>query len=236
MPLNASDYIARTKDFFSEYWTGLPENPTHLAVIVETREFPNFGQIVKNHLYFLPRTFGLLVVCCKGNEEFVDKELGDIDGYSTMTLPSSKMDSMTYNKLLTSSNFWSVIDAEKVLIFQTDSLLLRPGIERYLKYNFVGAPWKHIRMTGGNGGLSIRDVAEMKRVCSSFKWDVNKHGNEDLFFCREVRNVAPNDVAQSFSVETIFYPKPIGIHACDSYIDESLRTILYENALKELGL
>lgn len=232
--MTSSDYISQTKEFFNGLSFDLPDQHEHLAVIVETREVENFGAIVKNHLHFLPDNFGLLVVCCKENEAFVGKELESVTGYSTMTLPSCKMDSATYNELLTSFNFWRVIKANKVLIFQTDSLLLRKGIDRYLMTNYVGAPLYHFPMPSMNGGLSIRDVTEMQRITRDFKYRPNIDGNEDIYFCKFVRGVADKHLAQQFSVETIFFPTPIGVHACDKYLKPEESKVIFEKALTEL--
>ena len=45
------------------------------------------------------------------------------------------------NRLLKSPEFWSELDAQHVLFFQTDSLLVHGNIEPFLKYDYVGAPW-----------------------------------------------------------------------------------------------
>lgn len=232
--MDAKDYISQTKDFFSVLSFDLDDEPEHLAVIVETRDVENFGVIVKNHLHFLPKNFGLLVVCCKENESFIDKELTDVRNYSSMTLPSCKMDSATYNELLTSFNFWRVIKANKVLVFQVDSLLLRTGIEKFMFVNYVGAPWTHMSIKGGNGGLSIRDVAEMQRITKEVKYQPNVHGNEDVYFCKHLSNIADNHIAQQFSVEMKFFPNPIGIHACDKHLKPEQSTMIFERALNEL--
>lgn len=232
--MQALDYIQETKEFFSSLRFDLDDEPEHLAVIVETREVENFGVIVKNHLHFLPDNFGLLVVCCKDNEAFIDRELQDITGYSCMTLPSCRMDASTYNELLTSFNFWRVIKANKVLVFQTDSLLLRKGIERFMFLNYVGAPWTHMNIKGGNGGLSVRDVAEMQRITKEVKYQPTVHGNEDIYFCKHVTNCAENHIAQQFSVEMKFFPTPIGIHACDKYLKPHESSMIFEKALNEL--
>lgn len=234
--MNAAGYIQKTKSFFNSLKFDLPEQPKNLAVIVETRKVKDFGTIVKNHLHFLPDDFGLLI--CQGteNKDFIDIELRGIGGYSVMQLPFEKMTEADYNNLLTSYNFWRVINAEKVLMFQSDSLLLRKGIEMFLQYDYVGAPWKttHINMKGGNGGLSIRSVSEMKRITQNIPYSYAAYGNEDLYFSRLCKNVPENHIAQQFSVESVFYPTPIGIHACDKHIDNQLCKMLFENAIREL--
>lgn len=234
--MNAAGYIQKTKSFFDSLKFNLPDEPKNVAIIIETRIVKNFGTIVRNHLHFLPKDFGLIVCHGADNKDFIESELEGINNYSTMLLPYAVMTEQNYNSLLSSYNFWRVISAEKALVFQSDSLLLRKGIEQFLEYNYIGAPWKqsHVNLKGGNGGLSIRNVELMKHVTKNVPYDYNKHGNEDLYFCRHVPNLPENHIAQQFSVETVFYPTPIGIHACDKHLDNQLCKMLFEKALKEI--
>ena len=72
----------------------------------------------------------------------------------------------------------------------SDALLLRRGIDAFLGYDYVGAPWEFCRdrvqgdarfyfdgrgpdswcWLGGNGGLSFRKRRSMQRVLKHFKW------------------------------------------------------------------
>lgn len=235
--MTAQHYLKATRPFFSSLKFDLPKEPRRWAIIVETRRIPDFGVIVKNHLHFLPKDFGLLVVHGDANAKFVEDELADVDGWSAMNIKRNFMSGSDYNRLLTSFNFWRAIPGETALVFQTDSLLLRHGIEHFLQYAYVGAPWppSHINMVGGNGGLSIRSIPEMKRVTESVLYNESIHGNEDLHFCRHVQGVAPNHVAQQFSVETTFFPSPVGVHACDKYLKPDECRMIFEKAIKEIN-
>jgi hypothetical protein len=49
------------------------------------------------------------------------------------------------------------------LILQEDALIFRSGIEKYLKYDYIGAPWplnhhKSSSLGFGSGGFTIRNV------------------------------------------------------------------------------
>lgn len=128
-----------------------------------------------------------------------------------------------YNNLLTSEAFWSKFDKfDRVLIFQHDSMLLRPDIEDYLEWDFIGAPIKHIDRCM-NGGLSLRNPAKMLEVIRSTPYrGMAVDGNEDIYFVNRLRELNANlpsvEVASSFSVETIFHPDPLGYHAMDKYL------------------
>ena len=45
-----------------------------------------------------------------------------------------------YTNLLLCEEFWKRVIGEHVLLFQTDSIMLRRGIDEFLTFDFVGAP------------------------------------------------------------------------------------------------
>jgi len=128
-----------------------------------------------------------------------------------------------YNSLLTDEDFWfDLIRYERVLIFQHDSGLLRHGIEDFLQYDFIGAPIANIPGCM-NGGLSIRNPEKMYIICNDLPYEgMSVHGNEDIYFCNRLRfysgNLPTKEVAQKFSVETIFGLGSLGYHAIDKYM------------------
>ena len=100
---------------------------------------------------------------------------------------------------------------------QVDTLILRPGVEQFLGFDFVGAPW-HVgneRWAGlvrdmlpagvGNGGFSIRGVGASLAVVRAFGAGSPDHEQEDLFFASSMRrmgfNVANRSVAYAFCLE-----------------------------------
>lgn len=136
-----------------------------------------------------------------------------------------------YNKLLTSVEFWEKFAEEKVLIIQHDSGILREGIEEYLQYDFIGAPIKHIDFPCMNGGLSLRSTEAMIRCIKDTPYNSAIHGNEDIYFCKQLQKLGGNlptkEVAQSFSVETIYGLGSLGYHAMDKYLTkQQCETIL----------
>ena len=129
-----------------------------------------------------------------------------------------------YNRQLTSPKFWEkLIKYDRVLIFQQDSGILKKGIEDFLNWSYVGAPWfngapwARKDRAGGNGGLSLRDPKEMLRVCHG--WNPSK-GNEDVFFTHKCKNVAPYEICKKFSVETVFELGSFGYHAMSKHLSD----------------
>lgn len=129
-----------------------------------------------------------------------------------------------YNRLLTSKEFWQGIPFDKVLITQMDAEILRPGIEDFLEYDYVGAPWK-FQQHGGNGGFSLRTKNSILDVIeyNPYKGE-SVHGYEDVYFSNVLKQfpsygkLAPREVCEKFSCESIFALGTLGIHAIDKYL------------------
>ena len=85
----------------------------------------------------------------------------------------------TYNQMLLQSWFYRLFaNWTHLLIFQLDAWILRDDLAAWLakNYSYIGAPWTgHLGSDTpdvgvGNGGLSLRCVSEMIRICESPLW------------------------------------------------------------------
>lgn len=147
-------------------------------------------------------------------------------GFNTLTSFSTD----GYSKLLTSPAFWHFLNADHVLIFQTDSVLcsLSPwSVHDFLKYDYVGAPWlvSYEGVTIGNGGLSLRKVSTMLTITRTFAYNDSEH--EDLYFSRALKQMQDAGrqvalpsvaVASNFAYETGLPPllTSFGVHKLDT--------------------
>ncbi|UCB46432.1 MAG: hypothetical protein JSV25_03130 [Spirochaetota bacterium] len=187
------------------------------AVIVELRKHPHLSYILRNIVYFLDESWGLHIFHGNENEQFVKQIVHGWGDVVLTNLIKNKYTKEDYSKLLTSKGFWKDIGSEHILIFQTDSILRKRGIEEFLHWDYVGAPWKSddTPQIGGNGGFSLRRRSVMLDILENDKSNIPKEP-EDIFFCMKLSegnyNVAPLEVAVRFSVEEIFYPDPVGTH------------------------
>jgi hypothetical protein len=202
-----------------------------LAVIIEPRKHELLKWVCWNFMNLLsPFGWELCVVHGLDNEEFVQNELQELSQLIKIhyyPLPFSNMNETMYNNLLTNKSFWETLptEAEHLLIFQTDTLLLKGDLSPFLDYDFVGAPWKDNHPHGANGGLSLRRRSGMIRVCTYMKFDAKLHGNEDGYFTlhaaakglvrlptTELGFEKGNRLKSRFSVETIFERACCGMH------------------------
>jgi len=186
------------------------------AVIIETRVLPDLAKIINDHLKYIPEDWGLTVFCSKENVTL----LGNLSRDATIFYLDAHFPTSEYNKLLKSVEFWDKLKYEHVLIFQTDSMLLREGIEEFLEWDYVGAPWK-LQYHGGNGGLSLRKVAVMKEICEKATFSKR---NEDTLICNYMKeheyNLAPREVCEKFSVEAIFKLGTLGYHSPEKWLTD----------------
>jgi hypothetical protein len=200
------------------------------AFIIETRIL-DFKKIIENHRRFLPDGWEITFFGSKENEEIIERDFPEI---RFIRLPQDITINFTaekYNKLITTKGFWLNVPYEKVLVFQHDSQLLRCCVDDFIEWDYIGAPWGHFNMLGGNGGLSLRTVSKMVEVIDKFVYNPAADGNEDLYFCKHLPKIggkiAPKEIAQQFSVETVFYPTPVGCHAPEKYLNQQqLKTLL----------
>jgi hypothetical protein len=134
--------------------------------------------------------------------------------------------------------FWEQLaPAEHLLLFQADSVICSNSnqkVEDFFQYDFVGAPVDEERGLGMgyNGGLSLRSRSKMLEITNTYDWQTERHGDhsqgnvdyEDQWFSKKLRELPPGpdgspganlpstEVAKKFSVETMWYDRPLGYH------------------------
>lgn len=234
------------------------------AIIIEDRPKEDFGLICSQHLQYLPKDIDLFIHTSEETKPVFEKQLKStginyrfkslqkdypvpleiryISGLDQL-LKDSRMKSL-FNMcmLMTSSEFWAqYFDYERVLVFQTDSMIMRPGIEEFFEWDYVGAPcYNFVKdQTIQNGGLSLRNPRVMEYISRFYSWKtdlqdlmvVGQYSTasffaEDIFFClRMIKynagKLAPLDVAKSFSVESRFELGTLGYHRIEPYMSEN---------------
>jgi hypothetical protein len=192
---------------------------------VEFRSTPLLVAIVMNVLHNIPADWPIQIFHGKDNLKFLLNS--QLSGYiKTNRILLHQIDSMKGNpmdytsSLLTNSTFWQLVKGEKILFFQLDSVFCSNSphkLQDFLKYDYIGAPW-HSRLKipakVGNGGFSLRSRSKLLELLSNYSYDHQYH--EDVWFSRFLHlvnaSIAPEDIAMTFSVETIFYATPLAVH------------------------
>jgi len=133
---------------------------------------------------------------------------------------------------------------------------MRTGVEKFVNYDYVGAPWGASpkdspleiianRDMVGNGGLSLRNIDVMIEVCDKYNQDKYLLFNnnlqpipEDVYFGRCVakhtKNLPNTKDATFFAMEQIFNENAIGIHKF--WVYQSLYLVSQYMALLEKNL
>lgn len=216
----------------------------NVAVLVEPRDHVLLEAVIRNVIYFLNKTekrWNLTIFCGTDNRSKIEQTLEGWS-YRLICLGLPNIDTHMHNKLLRQKSFWNSFPEENVLVFQTDSCMLREGIEDYVKYDFIGAwvcnpmahaPLKNKTFGGFNGGFSFRHRSSMLHCIDKVSLkDINnfrrRHERppfpedtsrlaEDIYFfhaCSFLHKKLPDQtVANSFSTEAICNIGCLGIHA-----------------------
>ena len=236
------------------------------AVIVENRNMDNFGHICYDHMKYLSDNSELVVYTAEDLIEEYGKQITDcgisavihkyedemplpkifnrIDGIQSLLDENEGLKPLLqYSLFMTSKEFWQpLLKYERILIFQTDSGLIRKGIDPFLKWDYIGAPCYNYYNghTIQNGGLSIRNPRIMEYIGRHYGWesdleDLIRLGSystgsffaEDIFFClrmikHSVGNYAPMDEARKFSMESKLEFGTLGYHRIDKYFDQNI--------------
>ncbi len=188
------------------------------ACIIESRSIENLEGIIRAHMDKLP-SYTELVIYHSGATEYLKEKFPS----ATFILIEGDFDIHRYNHLLTTESFWNnFLDYHRVLIFQSDSMILRTGIEEFFGVDYVGSPWL-FQEHGFNGGCSLRNPKAMLEICSENKWNY-EFGNEDVFYSNimfknpQRWKLATREVGLKFGVESVFSLGTFCSHAMDKYL------------------
>ena len=197
--------------------TSSKSTPSKIAVLIEPREHFMIKYVAYNFMYFLiPKGWELHIVCGTKNHSYVREVTRELPDVKISVLPYDNFPEPLYNHILKQADFYRAFGTgiSHILVFQTDTILLKDNIDDFLKYDFIGAAWKFSPHKGCNGGLSLRNVGKMIEICSDLSRMSGE--NEDGFFSftnEDKLNLVPTlHDKNNFSVETVWYDDPLGMH------------------------
>jgi hypothetical protein len=204
---------------------------TCTAIIVEPRRHRALAFVVKNVLENLPANWNVRIYHGTKNREFVEELLETEFGPSShrISLENLGVENLAtqteYSRILSSREFMEKIPTETFIVFQTDSMI-NPNhkelLERFLKYDYVGAPWPWDHLKVGNGGFSLRKRSKMLHIINTTKR--YKGVYEDQYFSvgsKLARPYKPSHTeAMEFSIEQVYSPKSFAIHNAWKYLPD----------------
>jgi ABC-type sulfate transport system substrate-binding protein len=115
-----------------------------------------------------------------------------------------------YSRFLSSNEFWSLLNGEKILIYQEDSLIFKSDItiDEFMKWDYIGAPWtiyNNDNKAGvGNGGISLRSKSVMMKIMDTISiFDTKYNTSTTEYMNNTMSNVPPEDVYFSKNIEDL---------------------------------
>ena len=222
-------YLKKMEDELSWYTPNIKGDTDYYAITIEPRTHKDIYITMKTCMYYLnennsDKKWGLQIFCGNNNFEFFKemvKDWGDVDIVNTEVDDFTKVE---YNQYLRTPEFWEQVRGKKVFTFQLDSILLRSGIDEFLKYDYVGAPWRKPKEDSlvGNGGLSLRTKDVMIDICKNNPTEEVIW--EDIYFVKHLKGkgVPDVDTASKFSMEDVYSPNPLGVHYPIKHIEPNL--------------
>ena len=198
----------------------------HIAVLVEDRTTDRIISIVHNINHHIPSSWPIQIFPGKDNEHFMrNSTLAPFitSGKVFFTRMKEVYDKSETNELLTNADFWKQVRGEKILYFQIDSIMCSNSphkITDYLQYDYIGAPWNptwypfNRTYLVGNGGFSLRSRSKTLALIALIPY--NSRLPEDIWYAQNLHRVNASipsvDIAKTFSVESVYYERPVGIH------------------------
>lgn len=206
------------------------------AIILDNRPNPLSVFSVLFTLSNLNVSWSCKVYSSKAGMSYYEKFLGrvaEVAHLPALDVPRFHID--VYNNILKSAEFWRSVGSVKTLVIQDDGVLLRPGIERFMEYDFIGASWvdnvanQYIKENisedlVGNGGFSLRTNSQMLHVCEAFKKEKNwlfykniTQIPEDVYFVyglkrTEGARMPSFQAGTEFASEEVCHMGSIGVH------------------------
>jgi hypothetical protein len=249
---NNIDILEKCLNLYTK--TVFSDNGKYCAFLLESRYTDNIELILKQISRFLDEKWSVILFV---TDDIYDKYITLTDNLSSnikVKKINYTLNNVTdYNNILLDLEFWenNFTSFDKVLIFQTDTMMFNHGIENFYDYDYIGAPWPDSLskvVSVGNGGFSLRSVKatidclknrDNISIDNYLQYDINENKlggqPEDIIFSYGMLqlgyNVPPVEIAKYFSQETInFNDKSIGAHRLD-YFNKSLYDKLLNNSI-----
>ena len=165
----------------------------------------------------------------EGLKEIIANKLNN--GIKIIILPNEyKLASIDdYNNIMLNKSFWNLlIQFERVLIFQMDTMIYKNTIEQFYQYDYVGAPWdpkyKICDSNVGNGGLSLRNIKATIDCLNNIDKiiDSDEKINEDIFYSKAMiklgYKIPDIETASLFAIEDYMHnEKCFGSHKLEKF-------------------
>jgi len=192
--------------FVLQYQINISNNRTesNAMIVVEPRKHKLLKYVCDNFHQNMDSSWDLYVFHGKSSEEYAKKAVANIKGRGIhlISLETDNLTAKEYNKLFKQEAFWNKVNAENILVFQTDAVLCpnsKYNIYDFINYDYIGCSafngafgnkkevWGRNKQTGipynfyGVGGLSFRKKSFMIE-CIQDNYGIDPDFPEDVFY------------------------------------------------------
>jgi len=208
--------------------TDFCETSIYESVLIEFRCLPHLEFLIRNTIIKLGEKWSYTVICGNLNYNYMLDMCQNIS--TKIKIIKTNYDNLLpseYSLFLSSLDFWNLLNGEKILIYQEDSIIFKTNIEDFTKWDYIGAPWsieQNDNNAGvGNGGISLRTKTCMIDIINRisihdtiYNSDTIKYVTltnssvppEDVYFSKNMEDLnigmlADRENAIAFSTETI---------------------------------
>jgi len=182
----------------------------HVALLLESRFDVSYELVLQQAFRFLPANFRIILMVTPAVldpwKQLVQKITKTMSHPGILIAPLTRplTSVQDYNTIMMDIKFWKQFSMfKKVLIFQTDTMMFKYGLESYMDYDYIGSPWPNdygLAEGVGNGGFSLRTIQAMI-TCLEKKDTITipsyKNSEENL---KTFNGIHPEDVFYSFAM------------------------------------
>lgn len=217
-------------------------------IIVEPRPHPLLGSIINNFHSRIPLEWDLYVFHGTSHAAYAHKSADGIASTRRVFFKDLGTDNLTadqYNALFKKAAFWDRVDADDILVFQTDAVTCSKSqwnIDAFTHLDYVGCAYDHQIGPGvhwgkdhsfyGSGGLSFRKKKFMMD-CIAANPSIDPNAPEDVFFsdCVATSPHKPKDASTlgKFCTQNTFMEPSFGAHQIDKQLAPHHRTMFLDH-------
>ena len=232
------------------------KNCKYNAVFIDNQNLKYFDVILLNLILLTNDDIGFQIFYSENNKEYFKNiiQKNNLKNITMTKLNFNINNKLSYSDFLFSKEFYTNVIGEKVLMYNTDTLLLKNFNNIYFDYDWIGALWSESlleiynandifknKLNIGSGNFNIRNIKKCKQISHENDYLLTKANKfnfvmrEDLiysYYLQEKNTIMPDiNTVGNFSVQTVFNPNPMAIDNIYNYFINNQIEINYINFL-----
>jgi len=183
------------------------ETSKYETALIEYRCLPHMEFLIRNTIIKLGNEWCHTIVCGNLNYNYIVDMCSTIsDKIKIIKTNYDNLFPSDYSLFLSSLDFWNLLNGEKILIYQEDSMIFNSNINDFLQFDYIGAPWPAYQTdtkgSVGNGGISLRSKEIMIKIINSIGIFDTVYNSSTLQYIKSTKStVPPEDVYFSKNME-----------------------------------